>query len=203
MQSRKGVTLLQPDRTYSNWIGPSAFCLCSWLPSVCISFYSGRATSALHCYIPVPSFTSGYLTQPQNSCHGSKKLRHQFRVTSCALSRCHKRVVNLNVFRCLHYLFCIAPVVGNCDQFFSLANAYWENSFSAEQSLCPAKDSKCLRHHVPFWGGGRRGSLRIIGIQNHSPQSNLIRWERVGMFILGLVSSFSFTGFLQQSLGLN
>lgn len=113
MQSSKGVMLLQPDRIYSNWIGPSTFCLCSWLPSVCISFHSGRATSALHCYIPVPSFTSGYLTQPQNSCHGSKKLRHQFRVTSCALSRCHKRVVNLNVFRCLHYLFCIAPVVGN------------------------------------------------------------------------------------------
>lgn len=82
------------------------------------------------------------------------------------------------------------------DQFFSPLNAIWESSFPAEWSLCLAKRQQNLCHHIPL-GWGRMGHSKPQATeQPHQVGA-------VGGFIVGLVSPFSFTGFLQQSLGLN
>lgn len=53
---------------------------------------------------------------------------------------------------CIIFLHC--PSCGKlCDQFFSLANAQWENSFPAEQSLCLAKASKTSATMSPLGVG--------------------------------------------------
>lgn len=127
----------------------------------------------------------------QQSDMASKEVRHRFRGTSCAVSRCHGRPTVLNTSTCLCDLFCFGAAVGNSMTSFSL-----QLMPTGRIHFLPSGPSALQRTAKPLpphpLGMGQDGALKTTGHRGAPSGGSgwvVLQW---GLFpLLVLLVSFS------------